>query len=229
VICVLAADVTNLKNRGLAFAFTSSPYMITAFAGSKAAEGFLLNVNWRWGFGEFAIILPVVGSALFSVLRHAQTKALKSGLLVNAKSGRSITERIKWGIVQLDGKLTPVKCCAELTILVLGVVLFACGLTTFLLPFTLATSAPNGWQTDYIIAMLVVGFVLLFAFTLQQIYIAPVPFLDGRFLLDRTVIGACLINFTYQISYYCWNRYVSLLAPEKRHQSPNLSVVRRCS
>lgn len=93
-------------------------------------------------------------------------------------------------------------------VLVLGILLFACGLTTFLLPFTLATSAPNGWRTDYIIAMVVVGAVLLGLFTLQQIYLAPIPFLNGRFLLDRTVIGACLINFTYQISYYCWNRYV---------------------
>jgi hypothetical protein len=80
-------------------------------------------------------------------------------------------------------------------------------LTTFLLPFTLATSAPNGWRTDYIIAMVVTGFVLLALFALQQIYLAPLPFLNGRYLLDRTVIGACLINFTYQISYYCWNRY----------------------
>jgi MFS family permease len=106
VICVLAADVTNLRNRGLAFAFTSSPYMITAFAGSKAAEGFLLNVSWRWGFGAFAIILPVVGCAVFGVLRHAQAKALKTGLLVQEKSGRTIYEKIKWGVLQLDGKNT---------------------------------------------------------------------------------------------------------------------------
>lgn len=107
VICVLAADVTNLKNRGLAFAFTSSPYMITAFAGSKAAEGFLLNVNWRWGFGAWAIILPVVGTAVFGVLRHAQNKALKTGLLVKEKSGRTIFEKVKWAVIQLDCKCAP--------------------------------------------------------------------------------------------------------------------------
>lgn len=88
-----------------------------------------------------------------------------------------------------------------------GVILFAGGLTVFLLPFTLATSAPNGWKTDYIIAMIVVGVVIIAIFALYEIYVAPTPFLQGQFLTDRTVIGACLINATYQISYYCWASY----------------------
>jgi hypothetical protein len=90
---------------------------------------------------------------------------------------------------------------------VLGVLLFSSGFTIFLLPFTLASRAPNGWSTGYIIAMIVVGFVLLVLFALQQIFLAPVPFLKGEFLLNRTVIGACLIDMTYQASYYCWNSY----------------------
>ena len=90
---------------------------------------------------------------------------------------------------------------------VLGVVLFAAGLTIFLLPFTLAASAPNGWKTDYIIAMIIVGFIVLIIFALYQMYLAPVPFLKHQALTNRTVIGACLIDMTYQISYYCWDSY----------------------
>lgn len=89
----------------------------------------------------------------------------------------------------------------------LGVVLFAGGLTTFLLPFTLARSASNGWQTPHIIAMIVTGFVVLVLFGFQQVYLAPAPFMKQKYLLDRTVIAACLIDFTYQMSYYCWNLY----------------------
>lgn len=88
-----------------------------------------------------------------------------------------------------------------------GVILFAGGLTVFLLPFTLATRAPNGWKTDYIIAMIVVGFFALVAFGLYETYVAKEPFLKNKFLTDRSVIGACLIDMTYQISYYCWNSY----------------------
>lgn len=88
-----------------------------------------------------------------------------------------------------------------------GVVLFAAGFTVFLLPFTLARTASNGWSTDYIIAMIVVGFVLLIAFVLYQFYLAPAPFLKSRFLKDRTILGACLLNITFQISYYCYASY----------------------
>ncbi|GMG23338.1 unnamed protein product [Aspergillus oryzae] len=116
---VLSADVTNLRNRGLAFAFVSSPWMITAFAGSKAAEEFLVHVNWRWGFGSFAIIIPAVAMPLYVVLKVNLRKAKQKGL----------------------------------------------------------------------------------------VYLAPVPFLKHTYLLNRTVLGACLLDFVYQMSYYCWNSY----------------------
>ncbi|KEY74656.1 hypothetical protein S7711_08423 [Stachybotrys chartarum IBT 7711] len=191
-VAVLAADATTLKNRGLAFAFTSSPYMITAFAGSRAAQGFLENVNWRWGFGCFAIIVPAATLPLFFTLKWNLRKAEKQGRFVEEKTGKTIGQRIWHGVREFD---------------LLGVVIFAGGLTIFLLPFTLASSAPNGWRTDYIIAMIIIGFFLLASFALYELYVAPMPFLKGEFLFDRTVIGACLIDFTYMISYYCWNSY----------------------
>ena len=90
---------------------------------------------------------------------------------------------------------------------VLGVFLFGAGLVTFLLPFTLSATAPNGWKTDYIIAMLVVGFAVLVFFGVWEYWLSPVPFLKGKFLLDRSVVAACLIDFTYQTSYYTWNYF----------------------
>ncbi|OGM42537.1 MFS siderochrome iron transporter MirB [Aspergillus bombycis] len=189
---ILAADVTNLRNRGLAFAFTSSPWMITAFAGSKAAEEFLAHVNWRWGFGCFAIIIPVVSLPLYLTLKINLRKAQKKGLVKHEKSGRTLVQNILHYLVEFD---------------LPGVILFAAGLTVFLLPFTLARSAPNGWKSDYIIAMIVVGFVLLVLFALYQVYLAPVPFMKHTYLLNRTVLGACLLDFVYQMAYYCWNSY----------------------
>ncbi|KAL5327711.1 hypothetical protein ACEPPN_005415 [Leptodophora sp. 'Broadleaf-Isolate-01'] len=192
IICVLAADATNLRNRGLAFAFTSSPYMITAFAGSKAAAGFLKHVNWRWGFGCFAIILPAVTTPLYLVLKLNLRKAMKKGLYEKKSSGRTIQQKIWYFIVQFD---------------IPGVILLAGGITVFLLPFTLAYSAPQGWKTPYIIAMIITGFVTLVVFGLYQVYLAPAPFIKQQFLTDRTVIAACLIDMTYQMSYYCWASY----------------------
>lgn len=78
---------------------------------------------------------------------------------------------------------------------------------TFLVPFNIAAYAPQGWSTDYIIAMLVVGLVLLILFGLEQAFLAPTPFFPWHYLRDRTVVGSCLINACYQISYYAWNYY----------------------
>lgn len=90
---------------------------------------------------------------------------------------------------------------------VLGIFLFGAGLVIFLLPFNIASSAPDGWGTGYIIAMIILGFFLLVAFALAELYLNPVPFLKFQFLTDRTLMGACLLDLTYQISYYCWNSY----------------------
>ncbi|KAI6907539.1 MFS general substrate transporter [Hortaea werneckii] len=49
-------------------------------------------------------------------------------------------------------------------------------MVVFLLPFTLATSAPNGWSTGYIIAMIVLGLFLLVAFALYEIKLAPISY-----------------------------------------------------
>ncbi|RAH80326.1 siderochrome-iron transporter MirB, partial [Aspergillus japonicus CBS 114.51] len=191
---VLAADVTNLRNRGLAFAFTSSPGIITAFAGSKAGAGFYANVSWRWGVGCWAIVFPCVALPLYAVLAWNLRKARKEQIVVREKSNRTYSETIWWCITEFD---------------LPGVFLLAAGVVIFLLPFTLATTAPNGWKTGYIIAMIVVGFVLLVFFFLYQICWAPVPFLKNRFLLDRTVLGAVLLDMTYQVSYYCYASYFS--------------------
>ena len=55
--------------------------------------------------------------------------------------------------------------------------------------------------------MLVVGFVVLTLFGLYEILVAPKPMLGFAFLSDRTVIGACALDATYQVSYYCWANY----------------------
>ncbi|RFU25912.1 hypothetical protein B7463_g10421, partial [Scytalidium lignicola] len=189
---VITADVTKLKNRGLAYAFTSSPYMITAFAGPKASDDFYYNISWRWGFGTFAIILPFVAAPLFVILKMHLRKAQEHGLLIREKSGRTILQNIWYYTLEFDA---------------LGVFLFAAGLTIFLLPFTLADTAPHGWRSGYIIAMIVVGFVVLVLFGLHEAFLAKAPFLTLSILANRTVIGICLLDITYQISYYCWNSY----------------------
>ncbi|KAE8310173.1 MFS siderochrome iron transporter D [Aspergillus parasiticus] len=191
-IDVITADTSSLRHRGLAYAFTSSPYIITAYAGSAASEHFYES-NWRWAYGCFAIVLPVVAFPMFCLLRYNRHLAKKNGLLKpREKSGRTLMQSIIHYIIEFD---------------LLGTFLLAAGLVLFLLPFTIAGSAKDDWASAHIIVMLVVGFVVLIAFGLSERYLAPVPFLPYEILLSRTVLGACLIDVTYQVAYYCWFDY----------------------
>ncbi len=103
---VLAADVTNLRNRGLAFAFTSSPAVITAFAGSKAAEAFYNNVSWQWGIGCWAIVFPCVALPLYGILKYNLRKAEKQGIIVRESSGRTWVQQITYVVKEFDCEYT---------------------------------------------------------------------------------------------------------------------------
>ncbi|GLA30902.1 siderophore iron transporter mirB [Aspergillus phoenicis ATCC 13157] len=187
---VITADASKLKNRGLAYAFTSSPYIITAFAGPKASDDF--HLSWRWGFGMFAIIFPVVAAPLYFILKHNLKRAQQQGLVVPNRDTRTWYQLVWFYFIEFD---------------IVGVLLFSTGLCVFFLPFDISSYAPDGWASGYIIAMIVVGVVMLVIFCLYEWFIAPVPLFKFGFLFNRTVIGACLLDATYQLSYYCWDNY----------------------
>jgi hypothetical protein len=77
--------------------------------------------------------------------------------------------------------------------LVVGMFLTTFGWCLLLLPFNLANTAPQGWKTGYIIAMIVLGVILLAAFVVWEKFYATVPYFPFRFLTDRTILGACLL------------------------------------
>jgi hypothetical protein len=87
----------------LAFAFTSSPAIISAFAGSKAAEGFLANVNWRWGYGVWAIILPAFALPIYFMLAYNLRRAEREGILVRERKAWNFNfETIWWFMKEFD-------------------------------------------------------------------------------------------------------------------------------
>lgn len=48
---------------------------------------------------------------------------------------------------------------------------------------------------------------MLFLFAVYENWFAPVPLFERKFLMNRTVLGACLFDATYQLSNYCWNNF----------------------
>lgn len=191
---VITLDTSTLRDRGIAYAITSSPYIISAFAAPKAAERFN-ETNWRWGYGVWCIVLPIVCLPLYLTLLYHKRKALASGVLQRASiKDKTPFEWIKWFVVEFD---------------LPGVVLFAGGLALLLLPLTIAGSAEEQWRSAHIIAMLVVGFVMCVGFAFYERFLAPKPFIPYSLLTSRTLLFTCCLNVTYTCAYYCWNIYFS--------------------
>lgn len=102
-IDVITADTSSLKDRGLAYAFTASPWIITAYAGAALSQYFHEN-DWRWAYGSFAIILPFVGAGLATVLQYNKRKARRAGKLVREKSGRTAVQSLVHYLIEFDSE-----------------------------------------------------------------------------------------------------------------------------
>ena len=190
---IFIADTSSLKNRGFAFAFVSSPYIITVWIGGPLATAVLNGVGFRWGFGVFAIVIPVICAPLYFLFVWNYRKAKKSGLIpLQHENNRSLLQSTKYYLIQFD---------------VVGLLLICAGLALFLLPFSIFSYKAKGWQSPMIICMLVFGFLLCVAFALYEKFIAPVSFIPFALLMDRTVMGANILAAVLFVAFYIWDSY----------------------
>lgn len=104
VLDVFMADTSSLKNRSLVFAFSQTPYIVTTFIGPRAAQSFYETSGWRWGFGTFAIITPVITIPILNLLWTNQRKAIEDGTLVRRKSERTFGQSVSHYLWEFDGK-----------------------------------------------------------------------------------------------------------------------------
>lgn len=195
---IIVADTSALKTRGLMFAFIASPYIITSWIAGTFANQFL-ETNWRWAFGTWAIVHPITSLPLFLLLKYNCRKAVKLGLMPERpRSGRTWVQSFKYYAIEYD---------------VIGLFLLCAGLAIFLLPFSIVFLQANGWDTPFIIAMIVVGAVILVGFGLYEAFLAPVMMFPWALLKDRTIAGANILACVLFIEFYLWNNYFSSFLP----------------
>ncbi|KAI0759138.1 drug:h+ antiporter [Trametes elegans] len=194
---IIIADITTLKWRGLVSSLTSAPFIINAFIGSNVATQVLENSTWRWGYGMFAILIPVSLSPLIITLFWAERKAKRLGLVpappAKPEVKPSLVRRVWTVMDQLD---------------VVGLALLGAAVALILLPLTLAENAKGRWHNPSMIAMIVVGCVLLLVFALWDIYVAKRPVIARRFLVNWSVVCAAWIGFFDFLSFYISNTYL---------------------
>ncbi|KAJ3523281.1 hypothetical protein NM208_g12513 [Fusarium decemcellulare] len=186
---IFVADTTGLRNRGLMTGLTASPNIITTWLGGPIAEAFLKGPGWQWCFGFFSIIVPILCLPLFVLLMWNYFKAKKQGVVTVEKGSRSLGQSVLYYCREFDA---------------VGLLMLTAGLALFLLPFNLYTLQPLGWKSPLIICLLVFGVVLIIGFALWERFLAPVTFIPFSLLLDRNMVGACILGSVLFISYYCW-------------------------
>ncbi|KAJ6785211.1 hypothetical protein PWT90_02945 [Aphanocladium album] len=181
---ILAADTTTLANRSIFGSLLYSPPILTAWIGGPIVEA-LVPTHWRWGYGMWAIIVPIVSiPLLLSIWAH------------------QITGKKTFESVQTSGFISK---CAQADIP--GLTLFVAGLVLLLLPMTLTVRFHDGWTSPQILAMICSGTVCFTGFVLYEIYVARYPILSIRLAKSRTVAAGCLTEAFFFMSYYIWQPY----------------------
>ncbi|KAE8363116.1 major facilitator superfamily domain-containing protein [Aspergillus caelatus] len=191
-LTIFIADTSALKNRAFWLGFVGSPYIATVWAYGPATEDILKSMGWRWGFGIWAIVTPVMLTPLFFLFYYNQRKAQKAGLVPERHSQRTVMQSIAYYGKEFD---------------VIGLLLLTTGLALFLLAFNLYSKQPDEWRSPLIICFIVIGGLLLIAFPVYERYIAPVTFIPWSLLLNRTVFFTYTMAASIYLAWYLWDTY----------------------
>lgn len=143
LVTIIIADLTSLRHRALFTSLISLPYIINAFVGSKIAARIVGDDTangWRWGYGMFSIMVPVVLLPLIISLLWGERKAKKIELVpktenevVKIDERPPIAKRILGYLLDMD---------------LLGLMLLGVGLALLLIPITLSQKAVGGWNNS---------------------------------------------------------------------------------
>ncbi|KAG5937468.1 hypothetical protein E4U59_004345 [Claviceps monticola] len=187
---VFVAETVSMANRGLLSAIpTSITGIAVLLAGSIAAGKIVVTAGWRWGYGIFAIMLPVCAAPLVTLLLVLQHKAMKVYGVANTKSDGKEDEtqhRRVWSRVA-------VYVWEELDMP--GALLLIAGSALVLIPLSLTgASHSDRWHSPSLIAMLVIGAGCLACLVIWDGWHAKKPIIPLSLLRRRTIVAACLLG-----------------------------------
>ncbi|KAL3423117.1 siderophore iron transporter [Phlyctema vagabunda] len=191
-ITIFIADTSKLKNRAFMIAYSASPWLITTWVYGPACERILATIGFRWGFGIWAIIFPVVCTPLCAIFYYNQRKAVKAGLVNVPPSGRTFAQSFVYYAREFD---------------VIGLLLITSGLALFLLSFSLYSYQKNEWESPLIICFVIFGGLLIIAFSMWEKYFAPVTFIPWPLLKNRTVFFTYTMMASLYCAWYLWDSY----------------------
>lgn len=106
VISIMFADMTSLRNRLVLFGIQQTPIIASILGGPQIAALFNNNLNFRWAFGAFSIIMLFLAVPVGVLFILAKNKAVRAGKYPVKDSGRTAWESTKFYFVEFDGTFT---------------------------------------------------------------------------------------------------------------------------
>lgn len=209
---IIVADLTPLEWRGFASSMLSTPFIINTWFSGKIVDAIDSRGHWRWGYGMFAIIMPVALGPAVAMLIWLDRKAKKHGVVNMASSNAA--RRAASQLAKEEGKETPrgaiIAMKAEPSrswsealkhnlgeIDAFGLILLGFGWSLLLLPFSLKTYADGGWRNRSMIAMMIVGGFCLIAYVVYEVKWARMPSAPRRLVFNKTFVMCIVIDFIY--------------------------------
>lgn len=183
LIQIFIADTSDLLNRALIVTLPDVPFLFTVWIGPPLANTILTRLSWRWGYGIWAVILPVAFLPLALALGINQRKAAKRGLIPPSPFiGQNFWQITKSLWFELD---------------VFGLLLICAGFSLILIPLTIGSDA--SWNDPSILTMLVIGVICLvvFPFWEKNKTLAPRAFFPRALFKNRTVLAGLAFAFFY--------------------------------
>ena len=183
LIQIFIADTSDLLNRALCTTLPNVPFLATVWIGPSLAQSILDTTGWRWGYGIWAIVVPLAFTPLALAMYIHQKRAAKRGILPQSQfEGLTIWETLTTLWYELD---------------VFGLFLICAAFSLILIPLTIASS--DGWNNGPTLAMLAIGIVCLlgFPFWERSKTLAPRAFFPRDLLKNRTVIAGMCLAFFY--------------------------------
>ncbi|KAH8597142.1 hypothetical protein B0O99DRAFT_508405 [Bisporella sp. PMI_857] len=177
---IVIADLTTTRQRGFGVNFQFFPYLILPWVSSYIVEKVVSpgGIGWAWGIGIIAIIFPLGTLPITGLLGFYQQRAKKLEKAIVKPPRISLYEIVS-------------------SIDLVGIIIMVTSLAFVLLPLSLANLQKDGYNTPWIIALIVIGCLgLTTALPYWENRVAKHPFFPLRYVLHRTIGLAFLLYFT---------------------------------
>lgn len=192
ILEIIAMDFSNLNWRLLASFVPAIPFIINTWISGDVVSA--VGANWKWGIGMWAFIFPLSALPLLGCMFHMRYLARRRA------SDRLVTEVSLYKHMSWSTYLTEVFFWRlDAVGLIMVCVVFGC----ILIPFTLAGSLKDKWQTAEIIVPEVIGWcVALPLFLLWEMKFAKHPLVPWNVIKDRGIWSALIIAIHINFIWY---------------------------